>query len=187
MTTSSVKTIPDNAVERETISHSVESTSLIKCGSATLTCYDLPDEKDLFLIAIAYDLTPQPWIPAKGTDGRTTQKLPTAFASEEGYRKLEEEGSLENDDARLEFLGREAVGELENCYKVNVVPVTTKKGETPTITLVLDQCTDSGTAWWVWAAVGTAAAAGVAAGVVLLQPEPEPDTYEVRIPAAVGR
>jgi len=72
-------------------------------------------------------------------------------------------------------------------YKINEVPVTTKKGETPTITIVLDQCEEGGVPWWVWAAVGTGAAAAVTAGVVLLSPEPEPDTYEVRVSAAVGR
>ncbi len=73
-------------------------------------------------------------------------------------------------------------------YKINEVPVTTKEGEVPAITIVLDQCREVGVPTWIWwAAAGVGVAAVAAGGAWLLTPEPEPDTYEVRIPAAEGR
>lgn len=127
MMISTARSIPGNAMKRETIRHDVKSTFIIKSGTASITRYDLPDEAERFLITMAYDLKAQPWIPVRGTGGETKQILPIMFASEEGYLQLAEKKILEDDEARLEFLGHETLGELANCYKVRVFPKKHKK------------------------------------------------------------
>ncbi|MBT3584961.1 MAG: hypothetical protein HN509_08645 [Halobacteriovoraceae bacterium] len=109
-----------------TIYHKMEKGSLHKKGDITFGNKEHSEKE--FLASISYRIKPRLFVPfpQRHRQGNLEQLLPIEFASEEGYRLLEERLILSNPKAELHFIGRETIGEYKDCYKIKVLPISGK-------------------------------------------------------------
>ena len=100
----------------EMIVHAIEPQDLIVGGKVELL--SLLDADSSFVVQMNYYID----LGIIEFEGSTDEVLPGKFLTEAGYKELEQMRSFENEEARLEFLGRQDVDTFEECYKVHVVP-----------------------------------------------------------------
>lgn len=102
----------------QTLVHQVVPTKMIKSGQVTLKTG--PDRGGETKVDIKYELKTTWYAPVGDQKGTETQSFPTKFLSEEGYRELEQNGSMRYDSVIITHLGRTNAGAYRNMHKIQI-------------------------------------------------------------------